>query len=142
MHGLAYLPSRRAVEPLRKLMRGRRPADVYAAVALWTIRPDAEALTLMCRSVRQRPRFGKRHERNDAAATLRRIGRREAVEALLTAIDDRDIAVRANASLGVKEQLRLNAENDAMTSGHMSLSEYRALAQDALDREFPPEPRT
>jgi hypothetical protein len=137
MHGLAYLLSRRAVEPLRKLARGRRPRNVHAAIALWTIRPDAEALSVMCRSVTERPRFGKRHERTDAAAKLRLIRRREAIEALLTALDDRDTVVRANAGLGVKEQLRLNAEDDAMTSGYVTLREYRALAADALDREFP-----
>ena len=137
MDGLVHLGSRRAVEPLRKLMQGPRPTNVYAAIALWGIRPDPEALTVLCQSVEHRSRLRRRHERAYAAAALRNIDRREAVAALLTALDDRDIAVRANAELAVQERLRLNAEADARDSGHMTRSAFRALARAALDQYYP-----
>jgi HEAT repeat protein len=137
MDGLVHLGSRRAINPLRELMHAHRPTNVYAAIALWGIHPDAEALAVLCHSVEHRPWLGLRNERAYAAGTLRYIDRREAVAALITAMDDRDIAVRANAKLAVKEQLRLNAEADARDSGHMTRSEFRAFAWAALDQHYP-----
>jgi len=137
MRGLTYLRSTRAVEPLRALMRGERRIGVHAAIALWDIRPDQEAFALLCRTVENRPRLWRRPERLDAAAALTHIDRREAIAALITALDDRDIAIRANAKQAVRERLRLNAEADAMRSGHMTLREFRALAQAALEECYP-----
>jgi hypothetical protein len=137
MDGLAHLGSRRAVEPLRTLMQGPRPTNVYAAIALWGIRPDPEALAVLCHSVEHRPRLRRRHERAYAAAALRNIDRQEAIAALITALEDRDIAVRANAELAVQERLRLNVETDARDSGHMTRSEFRTLAWAALEQHYP-----
>jgi len=137
MRGLAYLRSTRAVEPLRELIHHQRYTGVHAAIALWDIRPDREALALLCRTVEDRPRLRRRPERVHAAAALTHIDRREAVSALITALDDRDIAVGANARLAVQDRLRLNAETDAWCSGHMHLREFRALAQAALDQYYP-----
>jgi len=141
MNGLVHLNSQRAINPLRELMQGQRPDNVYAAIALWRIRPDAEALAVLCHSVEHRPRLRHRPERVYAASTLARIDRREAVAALITALDDRDIAVRANAELAVQEQLHLNAEADARDSGHMTRREFRALAWAALDQHYPAKAR-
>jgi len=55
MRGLAYLRSARAVEPLRAQMRNDRYLGVHAAIALWDIRPDQEALALLCRTSKDRP---------------------------------------------------------------------------------------
>lgn len=137
MEGLGYLRSTRAVEPLRELMRRGRSLSVHAAIALWRIRPDQEAFNLLCQAVKDRPRLRRRPERVDAAAALTHIDRREALAALITALDDRDIAVRANAEQAVSERLRLNAEADAMASGQMSLREFRERAWAALDHHYP-----
>jgi hypothetical protein len=142
MQGLAYLRSANAVAPLRALMQRKGAVSVDAAIALWDIRPDREAFALLCRTVEYRPRWRRRHERVAAAAKLTHIDRREALAALITALDDRDIAVSANAEGAVRERLRLNAEADARRSGYMSLREYRALAWAALDRYYPEQPST
>lgn len=137
MQGVAYLRSAKAVHPLRELIRHKGGVAVHAAIALWDIRPDREAFALLCHTVEHRPRWRRPNERIDAAAKLTHIDRREAIAALITALDDRDIAVSANALQAVQERLRLNAEADAMRSGYMSLREYRALAWAALDRYYP-----
>ena len=138
IRGLAYLPSDRAVEPLRHMMHDRPGIyGVLAAIALWKLRSDQEAFELLCRTVENKPRWRRRNERIDAAAALTHIDRREAVAALITVLDDRDIAVRANAAIAVADRLRLNAEADARASGYMSLEEFRALAWAALDRYYP-----
>jgi hypothetical protein len=68
---------------------------------------------------------------------LRRIERPAALLPLVEALDDRDVAVRANARLAVTERLHLNAEADAMDSGRRSLADFRAAARAALGEAEP-----
>jgi hypothetical protein len=131
--GLAHLRSGAAVEPLRAVMRARRgSAAIRAAAALWKIAGDDEAFQVLRRAVERRPLWGRRPGRVDAAAVLARIERPAALAVLITALDDPDVAVRANALQAVAQRLRLNAEADALRSGHLTLPEFRAAASAAL----------
>lgn len=138
IQGLAHLGSAKAIEPLRNLLNGDRWIAIHAASALWDIASDREALRVLCRSVEDRPWIRRRGERLYAAAKLRYgVDNRDAVATLINAINDRDTTVRAHAQLGVAERLRLNAEADALGSNQMTIDEFRVLAREALDREYP-----
>ena len=65
---------------------------------------------------------------------LRRIERPAALIPLIGALGDRDVAVRANAKLAMRERLGLHAEADALEHGTMTVEEFRTAARAALAR--------
>lgn len=135
MTGLVHLRSHAAIEPLRYLLH-HRSSDVAvdAAIALWRITEDEQALSLLIRTIEQRPVRGRHPGRAYAAAALTHIDRPDALAVLIDAVDDRDPIVQANARMAVAERLRLNAEREALVSGHLSAPEFQALARTALAR--------
>jgi HEAT repeat protein len=136
MTGLAYLRSRAAIGPLRSIMRDRRDwRTVHVAIALWKIDQDEEAFRTLSRAVERQPWWGRDPARVHAAAMLRHIDRPAALPPLIGALDDRDVAVRANAKQAMRERLGLDAEADALKSGQMTVKEFRAAARAALARE-------
>lgn len=133
--GLVHLRSHTAIGPLRDRLRHRSGSvAVRAAIALWRITEDEQALSLLIRTVEHRPVWGRRPGRADAAAALTHIDRPDALAVLIDAIDDRDPIVQANARMAVAERLRLNAEWDALRSGYLSVPEFQAIARTALAR--------
>ena len=135
MDGLAHLRSQAALGPLREIMQaGRDRRAVHAAMALWRIDRDEAAFRTLCRVVEDRPWLRRDPARVDAAAMLRQIERPAALVPLIDALDDRDIAVRANAKLAVRERLGLHAEADALKRGEITVEELRRAARIALAR--------
>ena len=135
MDGLAHLRSQAALGPLREIMQaGRDRRAVHAAMALWRIDRDEAAFRKLCRVVEDRPWLRRNPARVDAAAMLRQIERPAALVPLIGALDDRDIAVRANAKLAMRERLGLHAEADALKRGEMTVEELRRAARTALAR--------
>ena len=106
---------------------------IRAAIALWIVDQEEAAFQKLCRVVEEGPRFGGNPARVDAAM-LRRIQRPAALIPLIGALDDRDVAVRANAKPAMRERLGLHAEADALKHGKMTVEEFRRAARAALAR--------
>lgn len=140
--GLARLKSRRAIAPLRALMRGRRDRRrVAAAQALWRIDEDEEALQTLCAVVEHRPFLGGRKwERADAASALAFIDRRVALVTLIGAVDDPNSLVSACAQSAMRKWLWLDGEADALKRREITIAEFRAAAWAELARARPDSP--
>jgi HEAT repeat protein len=106
IQGLVHLRARRAVEPLRTVMREYDGfVRVYAAAALWWLDRDPQALATLCREAVRRPRLRGAPHRAHAAAVLSQIDDDAARRALAQVIHDPEYELRYHAYHGLASVL-------------------------------------